>query len=693
MSLLDIFRLVGFATGAALHFYLVWLLSVRRGLRLGERALVALGISLGAWHLGNFLASAYALIGGTGAPFWLKLANSLAYAGLALLPPLLAHSHFRLWESLDERAPRRFFVPLIVLGYVPVVVLMPWAMAELWREPYLEPIERLSPLLVPFVSWFVFIFLECAAIDFWLSRRMKGSREGIFFRTFGVSLAGIGVLFFLTYVLGLRYLVGVGPYLDTFARLSSLIPTTVIAYYIYRYRFLELVIRQSLVYAVFAMLVMMIYIFGIRRIALAFQALTEIRSEVVEAVLILGLMFLAGPLRRVTERYLQKLFIREVGLYRDLVAQVGAEAAGYSELNHFVNFAEKRISESLGISSARLIARDRADAETRELALMAEERFWTQVEDHDLLEKFRALACYVLWREDHVVGLLFVSGHRSELTVEKREVLSVLSGHLAVAIENCQLLEEKVTLERELASRERLAALGQMAATIAHEVKNPLSSIKSITQVMREDPAVESEYGRDLNLINGEIDRLNRSVSQLLSFSRPAVVAATQTQLSEIVSSITTLTRTDLDTKQQRLKSSLTADHILSGHQSAALREILMNLVLNASQSAEEDTEIAIESSWLRPTVLTVSVTDSGPGIPAALREKVFEPFFTTRQRGSGLGLSIVARRVRELEGEIRLESPVGNQGRGTRFRVTFRVKDQTEMRLERNSQYSRLEG
>ena len=118
-----------------------------------------------------------------------------------------------------------------------------------------------------------------------------------------------------------------------------------------------------------------------------------------------------------------------------------------------------------------------------------------------------------------------------------------------------------------------------------------------------------------------------------------------------------------------------------------------MNLVLNASQAADEDTEIAIESSWLRPTVLTVSVTDSGPGIPAALREKVFEPFFTTRQRGSGLGLSIVARRVRELEGEIRLESPVGDDGHGTRFNVTFPVEDQTEMRLERNSQYSRLEG
>ena len=117
-----------------------------------------------------------------------------------------------------------------------------------------------------------------------------------------------------------------------------------------------------------------------------------------------------------------------------------------------------------------------------------------------------------------------------------------------------------------------------------------------------------------------------------------------------------------------------------------------MNLVLNASQAAEEDTEISIESSWLRPTVLEISVTDTGPGIPAALREKVFEPFFTTRQRGSGLGLAIVARRVRELEGEIRVGSP-DVDGRGTRFSVTFPVDDQSEMRLERNSQYSHREG
>src|SRR5262249_4673911 len=151
-----------------------------------------------------------------------------------------------------------------------------------------------------------------------------------------------------------------------------------------------------------------------------------------------------------------------------------------------------------------------------------------------LLKRLKAIAAYALWREGRVVGLLTVRGAAQSLTTEKREVLVVLAGHLAAAIENCHLLEEKVKLERELGERERLAQLGQMAATVAHEVKNPLSAIKSIAQVMREDEQVSREYARDIDLITGEVDRLNRTISQLLSFSRPAAVAGAPASLSEI---------------------------------------------------------------------------------------------------------------------------------------------------------------
>jgi len=676
MSLLDILKLVGFATGAALHSYLAWLLGLRREGRTGERALFALGLSLAAWHFGNLVATIYELLGVGGALSWLRLADTVAYVALALLPPLLAHAHFGLWELLDAGAPRRFFTPLILFGYVPGVIL-PWVVRELWREPYLTPIDRLAPLLLPFMLWFVLIFAECAAIDLWLARRIKAVRERRFFRTFGVSLASIAALFLLTYVLGGRHWGIIGSYLDTIARLSSLVPTTIIAYYIYRYRYLELVIRQSLVYAVFAAVVMMIYVYGIRRFSLALEARTSLRSEVVEAVLILGLMFLAGPLRRFTEHYLQRLFVREVGLYRELVAQVGAGAAkagGYSELAYFVRFAEERIAESLALSDVRLIPCAGAEGPVAELCRYSEVGQWTQIEDSVWLERVKALACYALWREGRVVGLLVIGGDQADLTVEKREVLSVLAGHLAVAIENCQLLEDKVKLERKLAARERLAALGQMAATVAHEIKNPLSSIKSIAQVMREDEAVSRGYGRDLDLITGEIDRLTRSVSQLLSFSRPAVLAQAESKLGDIVAGVVSLARAELalaehEGRETCVAIDLRVDPQLDGETATALKEILSNLVHNAAQAVGVGGSVRIESDSISDGRLRVAVIDDGPGIPSALQEKVFEPFFTTRQRGTGLGLAIVARRLPEIGASVKLTSPVADN-RGTRFEL-----------------------
>jgi signal transduction histidine kinase len=664
MSLLDILRLVGFATGTALHFYLAWLLALRRGLRDAERALFGLGLCLGAWHLGNLGATLYGL---AAAPsWWAKLSDVVAYSALAFLPPLLAHAHFRLWDSLEANAPRRLFAPLILLGYVPALVV-PWAIVSLWRDPYEPAIERLAPLILPFIIWIVFIFGECAVIDLRLARRAASTRERGFFRAFGRSLAAIGALFLLTYVLGARHWGTLGLYLDAVARLSSVVPTAIIAYYIYRYRYLELVIRQSFVYALVAAVVMMIYVYGIRRLSAELEARASLRSEVVEAVLILGLIFLSGPLRRVTERYLQRLFKREVGLYRELVAQVGAAASTYGEMAHFAAFAERQLSESLSLDDVRILARATARGAEAELCRWAEERQLAQVEDETWLARVRAQACYVLWREGRVVGLLLVGGTRMDLTVEKREVLAVLAGHLAVAVENCLLLEEKVKLERELASRERLAALGQMAATVAHEIKNPLSSIKSIVQVMREDESLGADYSRDLALINGEIDRLNRTVSQLLSFSRPAVVAASSAPLRAIVDGVLALLRPELSARGARVETRLQVDPRLAGAEAAALREALTNLVLNAAQALEGGGEIRIESDRSEDGRLRISVIDDGPGVKEELREKVFEPFFTTRQRGTGLGLAIVARRLRELDGTIALSSPV-EAGRGARF-------------------------
>ncbi len=668
VSLLELFQLIGFATGAALHLYLGWLFFRQRGLRSNEKMLLWLGLVIGIWFLGNFVTTVFALLDIQNAIFVRRLADTIAYGALACLPPLTLHAQMRLWQWLDDDAKPNYIRFRIIICYLPLFVL-PYSLSLIWRGKYAPPLDKLSFFLFAFILWIAAVLWESGGINFYLARKIITTRERHFFEALGVTLFVMGALFLLTYIAGVRHWGVFGQYMETFAKMSSLVPTALIAYYIYRFRYLELVIRQSFVYAAFALTVMVIYLYGIRRVAAIVEANYEIRAGVVEAILILGLIFLAEPLRRITEKNIQRLFSSEVGLYRDLVAQVGSAAPHYNTLAQFVFFAQRRIEDALDLNEIRLIT-DRSDARYEKIFQYAEAENLRQVEELDWLQPIEALACYVLWREEKVIGLMLVRSLPHELSVEKREVLAVLSGHLAITIERAILLEEKVTLERELSERERLAVMGQMAATIAHEIKNPLSSIKSIAQVMREDEAVAHEYGRDLDLITGEINRLNTSVSQLLSFSRPAVVAASSAAISEIINNVLALTRTECEERGVVVTTDLQADPTLDGNTVAALKEILANLILNAAQAMPND-ERKKQISITSRDPLTITITDNGVGIPPELQQKIFTPFFTTKQRGTGLGLAIVARRANEIGAALKLTSPI-NDGRGTEFTLHF---------------------
>jgi signal transduction histidine kinase len=265
----------------------------------------------------------------------------------------------------------------------------------------------------------------------------------------------------------------------------------------------------------------------------------------------------------------------------------------------------------------------------------------------------------------------------------------VLAGQVAVEVEGIRLVEEKVRLERELASRERLATLGQMAAQVAHEVKNPLSAIKSIAQVMREEQALK-DYDRDLELIINEIDRLNRTVSQLLAFSRPSRAEARPVALADLISATTTLAGVESAEREVELKVRNVAEIILTGAQAGALSEALGNLALNAVQATERGGKVEIDSRIEignagknrqpdgGPAKLILTVTDTGPGIPEEARQKIFEPFYSTRSRGTGLGLAIVQRRAVELGASVELVSPV-EDGRGTRFIMSVPITQVAE--------------
>jgi signal transduction histidine kinase len=513
-------------------------------------------------------------------------------------------------------------------------------------------IAKESSFVLPFSFWVVYSLSVCAITELLVARRSESASERRILLTLAVSFFGIAGLILSALGLGLGRGTTAGLYLQTFANLGSLLPSALLAYYIYRYRYLELIIKESLVVATFAAVVLAVYVYGIRRIGEWINARYGVRAAVVEAILILGLTLLAAPMRGALERWFRSLFERETALYRDVVASVGAQVGQFRELSELVAFLESQIAAALPLRRVKIALDSNVNGNNARL---------TSEESDDEFD-----ASLPLQRENRSLGRLLIKAPGA-LTSDVRAVLEVLAGQIAIAIDDWRLVAENVRLERKLAEGERLAALGQMAATVAHEVKNPLSAIKSIAQVMTEDEALNEQHARDLTLIVGETDRLNTTVSQLLSFARTQTPAAVPAQADEIVQTVVNLFRADAEERKIDLRAATSVDAPLDGVQTAAVRDALSNLVLNALQATPRGGQVTLEANVDGSDVVFL-IGDSGPGIPAGMREKVWQPFFTTRQRGTGLGLAIVRKRMQEAGGSARLIA--SQNGEGARFEL-----------------------
>jgi len=608
------------------------------------------------WHGGNLIVTLRSLLGLPHAEWIipLRLANTIALISITLCYSLLLHVHLHLWAGAHNRPLNRTERIRTFLSYVPCLFLVV-AIPRIWSGSYQPMIAKESSFVLPFSVWVVYSLSVCAITELLVARRSESASERRILLTLAVSFLGIAALILSALGLGLGRGTLAGLYLQTFANLGSLLPSALLAYYIYRYRYLELIIKESLIVATFAAVVLAVYVYGIRRIGDWVNARYGVRAAVVEAILILGLTLLAAPMRGALERWFRSLFERETALYRDVVASVGAQVGQFRELSELIAFLESQIIAALPLRRVKIVL----DADATHL--------------HDLRTNEGAVeeefdATFALQRENRVLGTLLIKAPGA-LTSDVRAVLEVLAGQIAIAIDDWRLVAENVRLERKLAEGERLAALGQMAATVAHEVKNPLSAIKSIAQVMSEDEALKEQHARDLTLIVGETDRLNNTVSQLLSFARAQTPAVAPSTAEEIVHNVVNLFRADAEERDLELRALTTVATPLDGVQTAAIRDALSNLILNALQATPRGGQVSLEAVSVGNEV-AFFVIDTGPGVPEGAREKIWQPFFTTKQRGTGLGLAIVRKRMQEAGGSAKLVRSLNGEGARFELRV-----------------------
>ena len=244
-----------------------------------------------------------------------------------------------------------------------------------------------------------------------------------------------------------------------------------------------------------------------------------------------------------------------------------------------------------------------------------------------------------------------------ELTAAFNEMVKRLS-------ENVRRLEET---SREKARLERVTALGEMSMTVAHEIKNPLNAIRGAVSYLQDDPR-DGDTKEFLGIIEEETGRLNEIVTSFLRFSKPPPLRLQAADVNQVLKETLRLVRDEAAAGGVELRSSLDerVPPILVDPQQ--LRQALLNVLVNALAASGEGDSITVQTGVADARV-RIAIVDTGHGMSDDVMKDIFKPFFTTKTRGSGLGLACVERVVREHGGDIAVKSQLG---KGTEFLISL---------------------
>jgi two-component system sensor histidine kinase PilS (NtrC family) len=247
-----------------------------------------------------------------------------------------------------------------------------------------------------------------------------------------------------------------------------------------------------------------------------------------------------------------------------------------------------------------------------------------------------------------------------------------------------QDLTEFRQMQERVRRMDRLAVAGELAAGIAHEIKNPLASLSGSIQILRDEMDFGPMQQRLMDITMREAERLNALVNEFLLFSRPEKTVDQSVEVNKVIRDTLEMMKNSPElSKLIQIEKNLT-DNLWVHIDSQRLQQVIWNLVLNAVQEMQNSGRISIstafrtsqESTAKYMEVAEISISDTGPGIMPENQAKVFDPFFTTKEQGTGLGLTIVHRIVEDYGGEIFLES---NGRSGTTFILHFPLAEETQ--------------
>src|SRR5271157_5735337 len=583
-------RLVLLTAGTLLPFFWMVVILGHRRQRNFERVFFFLCLVLTCFFGSSLLAANAQLYYGTPPRGLLRFAWSLLCLGLWFIPSLIVHLHAE-YAAIRELLPSRQRMAMwLVAAYLPAAILQPKLFAALLLRSGFD-FERPTHILgIAFQLWLV---AAVAVAAYWQRRFFQvapDQAQKSFHKTTSEFLTVVAafllVMVFLERVWGPE----TGTTLSPLLFLLVLVPLGLLIGNVQRFNFLQIGRQQNLIYAVFLVFLALLYLSFVRRASLWWEH--YLPPEATAALLLFLPVVFFEPLQRAMGRLLRKAAQTEVDRAQKLMGPIN-EVARLGNQARLREFSERWIAEQLQLAEAHL-------------ALDAEE------EGPHLLEHSQkgSEESFEVRRGGHRVGALRVRAHGAMISGETYAALEFLSEQLPAAFDLCRLIEEKLQLERELAERQRLALVGQMAASISHNLKNPLGSIKTILQVQMESADLPASLRGETQMVLDEINRLSAKLNQLLQFSRPGVRPSNKGDRCNVVSvavSVAEVLCREADSSEVAASAE-------------AVNDILSNLILNGIEAVGRSGHVTI-GFHCGAHACTVAVEDDGPGLTPAMRE------------------------------------------------------------------------
>jgi signal transduction histidine kinase len=677
---------------AAFNLYLALFVYYKNPAAVINRVFVLLSAAIAVWCLNAF--ELYLVPDAA----WAARLSRFFVLGTFFVPPLFLHFVLHLAHTTRHWWPRR----MLFAAYAVSLLFCGVDLAGLFVHGYIRVgwkfVPRSEPLYILWMLNAAFWMTAALVHVFRRYRRATASKVRAQLRYFLLA-SFIGTVFAFE-----NFLVSMGIPVYPLGGIFTSVYLAIVAYSIVQHQLMDItvIVRRSIIYATLTLSVAGIY----AGVVGAITALIGSRHWVSHAWIVNGLAgaIVAGvflPLRNRIQHAVDRVFFKEKYNYRMTLKAFSEHLTSILEADLLSETLVARVLGTMHVGRGCMFVFDGERDEYRmsysrgmghalhhEITLSCDHPLVRWLEEYkrvfvadEAQEVSRGLAAQgivisvPLVIRGKLIGMLNLGEKLSEdmYTDEDLELLTTLANHAAIALENAGLAARMRLLEKSLYHTDKLTALGTFAYSVAHEIKNPLASIKTFCQLVSRKFDDAKFVDKFNTVVPAEIMRLENVLGQLLDFGKFSGTELSPVRIETVVDDLISLIHYDVFRKNIRIVRRY-GDNVpaILGHEEQ-MKQVFMNLVLNAMQAMPDGGEICLMTGTTAEGKVIVRVADTGCGIPKESLGRLFKPFFTTKSDGTGLGLSITRKIIREHGGTIDVESVVN---KGTTFTIQLPRQD-----------------